>query len=340
MVHRALLVVLIVLVGCSRATLPYKPEPQPQGARISAGYQIVGDRIRIEINTGGRPLEQVWILKPDGSSLGPQDVEAPAVASNPGPSVRFGTAGGVSGHRSAVATGAGVSFPFGGGSSRAESNTIAWFPLRTAGPPPWQLYVKLIGIVPTTFTLYPEYKSTRLRAPAQPPVRVAPSPLEAAGPTFPKSFVNDSEADLTTWGTSAPLGEKMVLVGRVLDDAGRPVRRSLVEVWQANASGKYPHPVDDHDAPMDPNFLGKGQVLTDDEGRYRVVTIKPGAYPWQNHAFAWRPAHIHLSLFGNAYAQRLITQMFFPGDPLLAIDPIFNSVPEAGRRPATEIASR
>ena len=152
--YRALLVVaVIVLVGCSRATLPYRPEPQPQGARISAGYQIVGDRIRIEINTGGRPLEQVWILKPDGSSLGPQDVEAPAVASNPGPSVRFGTAGGVSGHRSAVATGAGVSFPFGGGSSRAESNTIAWFPLGTAGPPPWQLYVKLIGIVPTTFTV-------------------------------------------------------------------------------------------------------------------------------------------------------------------------------------------
>src|SRR5438552_9868519 len=150
MVHRALLVVaLIVLVGCSRATLPYKPEPQPQGARISAGYQIVGDRIRIEINTGGRPLEQVWILKPDGSSLGPQDVEAPAVASNPGPSVRFGTAGGVSGHRSAVANGAGVSFPLGGGSSRAESHTFAWFPLGPEGPQPWQLDVKLYGIVPS-----------------------------------------------------------------------------------------------------------------------------------------------------------------------------------------------
>ena len=152
--YRALLVVaLIVLVGCSRATLPYKPEPQPQGARISAGYQIVGDRIRIEINTGGRLLEQVWILKPDGSSLGPQDVEAPAVAANAGPSISFGTAGGVSSHRSAVASGASVSFPFGGGSSRAESNTIAWFPLGTAGPPPWQLYVKLIGIPPTTFTV-------------------------------------------------------------------------------------------------------------------------------------------------------------------------------------------
>jgi protocatechuate 3,4-dioxygenase beta subunit len=179
--------------------------------------------------------------------------------------------------------------------------------------------------------LYADYKSTRLRAPAQPLVRVAPSPVETAGPAFPRHFVKASEADLTTWGNSAPLGEKMVLVGRVLDEDGRPVRRSLVEVWQANASGKYPHPVDDHDAPLDPNFLGKGQVLTDDEGRYRIVTVKPGAYPWQNHAFGWRPAHIHFSLFGNAYAQRLITQMFFPGDPLLAIDPILQSVPEAGR---------
>src|SRR5437870_12283814 len=102
----------------------------------------------------------------------------------------------------------------------------------------------------------------------------------------------------------------MVLVGRVLDDAGRPVRRSLIEVWQANASGKYPHPVDDHDAPLDPNFLGKGQLLTDDEGRYRIVTVKPGAYPWQNHACGEPPAHIPLSLFRNAYAQRIITQMF------------------------------
>ena len=179
---------------------------------------------------------------------------------------------------------------------------------------------------------YAGYRSTHLRAPAQPLVRVAPSPLEAAVPAFPKKFVAEAEADLTTWGKSAPLGEKMVLVGRVLDEAGRPVRRSLIEVWQANASGRYPHPVDDHDAPLDPNFLGKGQVLTDDEGRYRVVTIKPGAYPWKNHAFAWRPAHIHLSLFGNSYAQRLITQMFFPGDPLLTIDPIFNSVPDEGRQ--------
>src|SRR5882672_6045234 len=164
--------------------------------------------------------------------------------------------------------------------------------------------------------LYPDYKSTRLRAPSEPLVRVPPSPLEATAPVFPRQFVKDSEADLTTWGRSAPLGEKMVLVGRLLDEEGRPVRRALIEVWQANASGKYPHPVDDHEAPLDPNFLGKGQVLTDDEGRYRIVTVKPGAYPWQNHAFGWR----------------LITQMFFPGDPLLAIDPIFQSVPEAGRQ--------
>ena len=179
---------------------------------------------------------------------------------------------------------------------------------------------------------YPGYRSTQLRAPSQPLVRVAPSPVEAASPVFSRAFAKDSEADLTTWGKSAPLGEKMVLVGRVLDEGGRPVRGALVELWQANASGRYPHPVDDHDAPLDPNFLGKGQVLTDDAGRYRFVTVKPGAYPWGNHAFGWRPAHLHFSLFGNAYAQRLITQMFFPGDPLLPIDPIFQSVPEAGRQ--------
>ena len=180
--------------------------------------------------------------------------------------------------------------------------------------------------------LYPDYKSTQFRAPAQPLVRVAPNPVEAAAPVFPPAFAKDSEADLTTGGKGAPLGEKMVVVGRVLDERGRPVRGGLVELWQANASGRYPHPVDDHDAPLDPNFLGKGQVLTDHEGRYRFVTVKSGAYPWGNHAFGWRPAHLHFSLFGNEYAQRLITQMFFPGDPLLAIDPIFQSVPEVGRQ--------
>lgn len=180
---------------------------------------------------------------------------------------------------------------------------------------------------------YPQYRSTRLRAPAQPLIHVAPHPVETAGPSFPRGFVTDAEADLTKWGKAAPLGEKMILVGRVLDEDGAPVRDSLLELWQCNSSGRYAHPVDQHDAPLDPNFLGQGKVLTGADGSYRFVTIKPGAYPWKNHPFAWRPAHIHLSLFGNAYAQRLITQMFFPGDPLLPIDPVFNSVPlEAARQ--------
>jgi protocatechuate 3,4-dioxygenase beta subunit len=179
---------------------------------------------------------------------------------------------------------------------------------------------------------YPAYKSTALRAPKQPLFRVAPHPIEAAGPVFPKTFVKDSEADLTAWGKGAPLGEKMILTGRVTDEDGKPVRNSLVELWQCNASGRYAHPVDQHDAPLDPNFLGQGKVLTGENGEYRFVTVKPGAYPWKNHPWAWRPAHIHLSLFGNAYAQRLITQLFFPGDPLLPIDPVFNSVPGESAR--------
>lgn len=179
---------------------------------------------------------------------------------------------------------------------------------------------------------YAAYKSTLLRAPRQPLIRVAPHPLEVAGPAFARSSVKDAEADLTTWGKSAPLGEKMVLVGRVIDEDGRPVRNSLLELWQCNSSGRYAHPVDRHDAPLDSNFLGQGRVFTGQDGQFRFVTIKPGAYPWKNHPFAWRPAHIHLSLFGNSYAQRLITQMFFPGDPLLPIDPVFNSVPDAAAR--------
>jgi protocatechuate 3,4-dioxygenase beta subunit len=179
---------------------------------------------------------------------------------------------------------------------------------------------------------YPAYKSTTLRAPQQGLIRIAPHPLETAGPIFPKRFVKNAEADLTAWGKSVPLGEKMVLVGRITDEDGKPVRNSLVELWQCNASGRYAHPVDQHDAPLDPNFLGQGKVLTGENGEYRFITIKPGAYPWRNHPWAWRPAHIHLSLFGNAYSQRLITQMFFPGDPLLPIDPVFNSVSDDAAR--------
>jgi protocatechuate 3,4-dioxygenase beta subunit len=180
--------------------------------------------------------------------------------------------------------------------------------------------------------LYPEYRSTRLRAPQQALLELPAGALDTPGALVPPGFVRDRDNDLTAHGRAAPLGEKMVLSGRLLDESGRPVRRSLVEVWQANAAGRYAHPGDTHDAPLDPNFTGVGRVFTDDDGWYRFVTIKPGAYPWQNHAFAWRPQHIHFSLLGNAPIQRLVTQMYFPGDPLLAIDPIYNSVPdEKGR---------
>ena len=180
--------------------------------------------------------------------------------------------------------------------------------------------------------LHSEYRSTRLRAPAQPLLVVAPAFLHQPGPAVPQGFVRNGDNDLTIHGKSAPLGEKMIVSGRVLDDTGRPVRDSLVEIWQANASGRYDHPGDTHAAPLDPNFHGIGRTFTDGEGRYRFVTIKPGSYPWANHAFAWRPQHIHFSLLGNAPVQRLVTQMYFPGDPLLAIDPIFMSVPGENAR--------
>jgi protocatechuate 3,4-dioxygenase beta subunit len=180
--------------------------------------------------------------------------------------------------------------------------------------------------------LYAEYGSTHLRAPRETLLDVPRQTLDIAGPLFCAAFVRDKDNDLTAQERGAPLGERMVVTGRVLDEDGRPVRRSLVEIWQANASGRYDHPGDTHDAPLDPNFHGIGRTLTDDEGWYRFLTVKPGSYPWQNHPFAWRPQHIHFSLFGNAPIQRLITQMYFPGDPLLALDPIYNSVPEAEAR--------
>ena len=141
-----------------------------------------------------------------------------------------------------------------------------------------------------------------------------------------------NDTDLTEHGRSAPLGEKIVVTGRVFDEDGKPVRNSLVEVWQANSAGRYWHKRDQHDAPLDPNFYGVGKMLTDDEGRYRFITIKPGPYPWGNHDKAWRPAHIHFSMFGNVYAQRLVTQMYFPSDPLFEFDPIFQSISDAAAR--------
>jgi protocatechuate 3,4-dioxygenase beta subunit len=181
---------------------------------------------------------------------------------------------------------------------------------------------------------YEGYGSTRLRAPTRPPILLPHSLSEVTGPVYGHDAVSPLDHDLTRRHDGEPLGERIVVGGRVLDGDGRPVRNTLVEVWQANAAGRYIHAADQHPAPLDPNFTGAGRCLTDDEGRYRFVTIKPGAYPWGNHHNAWRPAHIHFSLFGPAFATRLVTQMYFPGDPLFAYDPIFNSVrdPEARER--------
>ena len=175
--------------------------------------------------------------------------------------------------------------------------------------------------------LHPDYRSTMLRAPGRPLVRLPAGWFHRApGPVFGRVPVAPHDHDLTRQHRGEPLGERIILTGRVLDGDGRPVRGTLVEVWQANAAGRYADPADAHPAPLDPNFTGVGRCLTDSEGRYRFVTIKPGSYPWQNHPNAWRPAHIHFSLFGRAFTQRLVTQMYSPGDPLMAIDPILGSI--------------
>jgi len=174
--------------------------------------------------------------------------------------------------------------------------------------------------------LYEPYVGTRLRAPTQTLVLLPHTKTELAEPVYGHDAVTAADADLTNRHEGEPQGQRIVVSGRVLDADGRPVRDSLVEIWQCNAAGRYRHDVDQHDAPLDPNFDGAGRALTDSEGRYRFVTIKPGAYPWRNHDNAWRPAHIHFSLFGRAFTQRLVTQMYFPDDPLFPYDPIFNSI--------------
>jgi protocatechuate 3,4-dioxygenase, beta subunit len=180
--------------------------------------------------------------------------------------------------------------------------------------------------------LYPPYRSSIRRAPTQPLVLIPRELSDAAGPVFGHRAVEASDADLTTQHAGAPLGERIIVSGQVRDDDDRPVRNALIELWQANAAGRYAHKLDMHDAPLDPNFGGCGRVLTDADGRYRFVTIRPGAYPWRNHANAWRPSHIHFSLFGAGLLSRLVTQMYFPGDPLLAHDPIFQSIPDERAR--------
>jgi protocatechuate 3,4-dioxygenase, beta subunit len=181
--------------------------------------------------------------------------------------------------------------------------------------------------------LHPAYASTVKRSPTRPLVRMPQTLSEVTGPIFGHDAVGTGpQDDLTKQHAGEPLGERIVVSGRVLDENGGPVPHTLVEVWQCNAAGRYLHVNDRHDAPIDPNFSGCGRMLTDAEGRYRFVTIKPGAYPWRNHYNAWRPAHIHFSLFGRAFLTRLVTQMYFPGDPLLPADPIFNSTADAMAR--------
>lgn len=181
---------------------------------------------------------------------------------------------------------------------------------------------------------HPDYKSTLLRSQRKPLVPLPQSLSELTGPVFGHCAVTSEDADLTRNAVrdGEAIGERIIVAGRLLDESGRAIPNALIEVWQANAAGRYVHSQDQHQAPLDPNFLGAGRVLTDGAGRYRFTTVRPGAYPWRNHPNAWRPAHIHFSVFGTAFIQRLVTQMYFPGDPLLALDPIFNATADAAAR--------
>jgi protocatechuate 3,4-dioxygenase beta subunit len=179
---------------------------------------------------------------------------------------------------------------------------------------------------------FPGYKSTALRHPKQPLVLLPQRLTEVTGPLLGDDLISMADADLTTQHAGEPQGQRIIVSGRVLDSGGRPVPDTLIEIWQTNAAGRYRHAREHHPAPLDPNFTGVGRAITDSGGRYRFITIQPGSYPWGNHHNAWRPAHIHYSLFGRAFTQRLVTQMYFPGDPLLPLDPIYNSVPDEKAR--------
>jgi protocatechuate 3,4-dioxygenase, beta subunit len=179
--------------------------------------------------------------------------------------------------------------------------------------------------------LYPDYKSTVRRAPVNPLVLMPHTLSELTGPVYGHDAVRETDADLTRQHAGEPVGERIIVHGRVVDEDGRGVPDTLVEIWQANACGRYVHVNDQHPAPLDPNFTGSGRVVTDAQGAYKFTTIKPGAYPWPNGPNSWRPAHIHLSLFGTAFTSRVVTQMYFPGDPLFALDPIAQSIPEFAR---------
>lgn len=182
--------------------------------------------------------------------------------------------------------------------------------------------------------LYPPYKSTVARSPQRPLVRLSQTLTELTGPVYGNDAIQPLDDDMihNAVKNGEPLGERIIVAGRLLDDTGRPVPNALIELWQANAAGRYYHSAEQHNAPLDPNFTGTGRCITDQNGEYHFTTIKPGAYPWGNHLNAWRPSHIHFSIIGVNFLQRLVTQMFFPGDPLLPLDPIFNSVPDAKAR--------
>jgi protocatechuate 3,4-dioxygenase, beta subunit len=180
--------------------------------------------------------------------------------------------------------------------------------------------------------LHPPYVSSIKRAPTKSPIPIPYTLSEVTGPLFGPEIVAPKASDLTSQYSGEPLGERIVVSGRVLDENSRPLANTLIEIWQANAAGRYLHEWDQHQAPLDPNFTGCGQAITDVQGRYRFITIRPGEYPWRNHYNAWRPAHIHFSLFGPAFATRLVTQMYFPGDQLLPFDPIFNSTADEKAR--------
>jgi len=179
---------------------------------------------------------------------------------------------------------------------------------------------------------YPPYRSSTLRYPTKDLQHTDPETIELAAPVFGLRDVDPLESDLTIQHSGEPIGERMVVTGRLLDGDGRALAGALIEIWQANAAGRYVHSGDQHPAPIDPNFTGAGRCLTDADGTYEFTTIKPGPYPWRNHLNAWRPAHIHFSLFGTDFTQRMITQMYFPGDPLARLDPICQSITDADAR--------
>lgn len=180
--------------------------------------------------------------------------------------------------------------------------------------------------------LSPDYVGTRLRSPRKPLLLLPDRLSDLTGPAFGTGDVRESDSDLTKQGEGEPIGERIIVSGRVVGSDGRPVRSALIEIWQANAAGRYAHSADQHPAPLDPNFTGAGACLTDEQGRYHFLTIKPGAYPWGNHANAWRPAHVHFSVLGRTFVERAVTQMYFPGDPLLEHDPIYGALPSEQSR--------